>query len=63
MYMNASIWHSCCVLSGMPSEEYVYAKDLIDVLKKKYDANAYESMVMLLELLVFVLSYKLLVTA
>lgn len=33
------------ILSGMPSDEYVFANDLIDVLKKKHATNTYKSMV------------------
>ncbi|KAA8539312.1 hypothetical protein F0562_026004 [Nyssa sinensis] len=34
---------------GMPSDEYVYAKDLVDVLKIKHKANTYKSIVFYLE--------------
>ncbi|KAG8380284.1 hypothetical protein BUALT_Bualt07G0177300 [Buddleja alternifolia] len=34
---------------AMPCDEYIYADDLINVLKKKNEANAYESMVFYLE--------------
>ncbi|PON87668.1 Peptidase C13, legumain [Trema orientale] len=35
---------------GMPaSEDYVYAKDLVHVLKKKHEANAYQRMVIYIE--------------
>ncbi|KAA8541518.1 hypothetical protein F0562_022670 [Nyssa sinensis] len=34
---------------GMPSDEYVYAKDLVDVLKRKHKANTYKSIVFYLE--------------
>lgn len=33
------------LLSGMPVGDYVYANDLVDVLIKKHEANAYEKMV------------------
>ncbi|XP_057504134.1 vacuolar-processing enzyme-like [Actinidia eriantha] len=34
---------------GMPCDEYLYAKDLIDVLKKKHDSKTFKSMVFYLE--------------
>ncbi|XP_052176743.1 vacuolar-processing enzyme-like isoform X2 [Diospyros lotus] len=34
---------------GMASDEYIYANDLIDVLKKKHDAKTFKSMIFYLE--------------
>ncbi|KAM5579805.1 vacuolar-processing enzyme-like [Rosa sericea] len=42
--------HGSPGMVGMPIEgDYVYAKDLIDVLKKKHDAKGYKSMVFYME--------------
>ncbi|KAB1218233.1 Vacuolar-processing enzyme [Morella rubra] len=41
--------HGSPGILGMPSGDFVYAKDLIDVLKRKHEAKAYKSMVFYLE--------------
>lgn len=34
------------LIIGMPEGDYVFVKDLIDVLKRKHEANSYKSMVL-----------------
>ncbi|XP_059458038.1 vacuolar-processing enzyme-like [Corylus avellana] len=41
--------HGSSGILGMPNGEYVYAKDLINVLKKKHAAKTYKSMVIYVE--------------
>ncbi|XP_050378819.1 vacuolar-processing enzyme-like [Argentina anserina] len=41
--------HGGSGLIGMPEGDYVYANDLVDVLIKKHEANAYKNMVFYLE--------------
>ena len=40
--------HPCVLFPGMPTYPYLYADDLIDVLKKKHRLGSYKSLVCIL---------------
>lgn len=43
--IKATSLTSMLLLSGMPVGDFVYANDLVDVLIKMHEANAYKDMV------------------
>lgn len=65
--MNRVLILSCCtnytislllyLNPGMPTNPYMYAGDLIDVLKKKYASGTYKSLVKY-SVTVFIIAYR-----
>lgn len=43
----------------MPEGDYIYSKDLIDVLKKKHEAKSYKSMVLKFHIYIAIMKFKL----